>query len=324
MRRFLILAVALVLVFELLALVLPTAGAQEPRTAKPRQPAPAREPARAPKQVEPSRRPDSDAAKERPADSQAKPRTAQPRVAPPRTPPPDYFGPRRVYVFPPVSRHRTFYYHPYFGFYFGPYYGPYYPYPGPHAGPQRFTASAVRTRVRPVETEVYVNGYYAGAADDFDGSFQRLYLPSGVHEIELFLEGYQSYREVARLAPGETFELRHQMLRLTPGQVSRPPLPPRAVPDEWRSQPDDGRTDRPASPDGVLSLHVETPESQVFVDDELWLGTEGQTAFVIHIPAGTHVIEVRKPGHQTFRTEVALSAGSSVQLSVHLLPNSTP
>jgi hypothetical protein len=321
MRRLLLVAIALVIIFELL--VLAAGGTQEPRTAKPRQPAPAQEPSRAPKPDEPARTPESEGAKPRSADSQ-KPRTAQPRVAPPRIPPPGYFGPPRVYVFPPVSRHRTFYYHPYFGFYFGPYYGPYYPYPGPYVGPQRFTASAVRTRVKPVETEIYVNGYYAGVADDFDGVFQRLYLPAGVHEIELYLAGYQSYRQVVRQVPGDTFELRHQMLVLGPGQVSRAPMSPRPVPDDWRSQPDETASDRPVSPDGVLSLRVDTTDAQVFVDNELWLGTEGQTAFVIHAPAGTHVIEVRKTGHQTFRTEIALSAGSSVQLSVQLVPTPAP
>ena len=320
MRRFLFRVFALVIAIELVALA--AADAQEPRTAKPRETPPAKEPARAPAQKEPSRKPDPGQAKPRPAEPQAKPRPApRPRVAPPRVPPPGYFGPRRVYVFPPVSRHRAFYYHPYFGFYFGPYYGPFYPYPGPYAGPQRFTASAVRTRVRPVETEIYVNGYYAGVADDFDGVFQRLYLPAGVHEIELYLTGHQSHREVVRLAPGETFELRHQMLALAPGQTGRPPMAPRPIPDDWRSPPDETPGEKPASPDGVVSLRVDTTDAQVFVDDELWLATEGQTTFVMHVPAGPHVIEVRKSGHRTFRTEVTLSAGSSVQLTVELVPN---
>jgi hypothetical protein len=322
MRRTLLFAGALLIAFELATLAF--AVAQEPRTAKPRQPAPAAEPARQPTQKEPSRSPEPDRAKPRPDQSQAKPRPAPPRVAPPRVPPPGYFGPPRVYVFPLVSRHRTFYYHPYFGFYFGPYYGPYYPYPGPYLGPQRFAAAAVRTRVKPSETEIYLNGYYAGVADDFDGVFQRLYLPAGVHEIELYLAGYQSYREVVRLTQGETFELRHQMLALATGQTSHPPMTPRSIPDDWRSQPDDTRTDRPVSPDGVLSLQVDTTHAQVFVDGELWLATEGQTAFVIHVPAGTHTVEVRKAGHQTFRTEISLSAGSSVQLTVQLARNAAP
>jgi hypothetical protein len=321
MRRILLCALGLALLLELAAVAF--GGPQEPRTAKPRDSAPAAKPARPP-QNEPSRTPDSQGAKPRAGQPPAQPRSARPRVTPPRNPPPDYYAPPRVYVFPPVSRHRTFYYHPYFGFYFGPYYGPFYPYPGPYLGPQRFTATAVRTRVRPSETEIYVNGYFAGVADDFDGTFQRLYLPAGAHEIDLFLAGYQSHREIVRLGPGETFELRHQMLKLGSGQVSRPPMSPRAIPDDWQTRPEETAIDRPASPDGVLSLRVDTTDAQVFVDNELWLGTQGQTAFVMHVPAGTHVVEVRKPGHQTFRTEIALSAGSSVQLSVQLLSSPTP
>ena len=34
---------------------------------------------------------------------------------------------------------------------------------------------AVKTDVTPKQTEVYVDGYYAGVADDFDGAFKRLH-----------------------------------------------------------------------------------------------------------------------------------------------------
>lgn len=47
-------------------------------------------------------------------------------------------------------------------------------------------------RVRPDETQVYVNGYYAGIADDFDGAFRRLYLPTGEHHLAFRLEGYEA------------------------------------------------------------------------------------------------------------------------------------
>jgi hypothetical protein len=121
------------------------------------------------------------------------------------------------------------------------------------------------------------------------------------------------------LAPGQTVELTHRMLPLAPGQVNRPPSSPRAIPEEWTTQSDASRPDRPASPDGVLALRVETPGAQVFVDGELWLATGDQQTFVIHIPVGTHAIEVRKSGFQTFRTEVALSEGATVRLSAQLV-----
>ena len=86
------------------------------------------------------------------------------------------------------------------GFY-GPYaYGPYsygqwgpwgpYPYYGRYD-----VRGSVRIEVKPEETEVYVDGYYVGVVDSYDGVFQRLHLPPGPHDIELRLEGHHSLQE---------------------------------------------------------------------------------------------------------------------------------
>lgn len=45
--------------------------------------------------------------------------------------------------------------------------------------------SSLRLQVSPKETEVFVDGYYAGTVDDFDGMFQRLHLERGEHEVAL-------------------------------------------------------------------------------------------------------------------------------------------
>ena len=42
------------------------------------------------------------------------------------------------------------------------------------------------------EAAVFVDGYYAGIVDDFDGFFQRLQIDSGGHRIEFRLEGYET------------------------------------------------------------------------------------------------------------------------------------
>ena len=52
--------------------------------------------------------------------------------------------------------------------------------------------ASVRLDVKPKEAEVYVDGYYAGVVDDFDGTFQRLRVEPGEHEIELWLDGYRT------------------------------------------------------------------------------------------------------------------------------------
>ena len=57
---------------------------------------------------------------------------------------------------------------------------------------------AVRIEVKPKDARdemvVYVDEAQAGVVDDFDGAFQRLYLPPGKHQIEIRLDGYQPLR----------------------------------------------------------------------------------------------------------------------------------
>ena len=50
-------------------------------------------------------------------------------------------------------------------------YPPMYPYPG-----YRYTAEAnLRLKVKPKEASVYVDGYFAGKVEDYDGAFERLH-----------------------------------------------------------------------------------------------------------------------------------------------------
>ncbi len=65
--------------------------------------------------------------------------------------------------------------------------------------------------VEPEETEVYVDGYYAGIVDDFDGVFQRLNLAPGTHEITLRLDGHETWSAEIYAAPGSTVNLHHDM-----------------------------------------------------------------------------------------------------------------
>lgn len=85
-----------------------------------------------------------------------------------------------------------FYYDPYYwGLYGYPSYG-YpgygYPYPGYGVG---FDTGEVRLKVKPRDAEVYVNGYYAGRVDDFDGIFQGLKLDEGNYHISISAPGYE-------------------------------------------------------------------------------------------------------------------------------------
>ncbi len=104
-----------------------------------------------------------------------------------------------------------------FGHGFGHGYGGYgYGYGG--YGPYGYGYSndgAVRIEVDPKgfreDIQVYVDGGLAGVVDDFDGAFQRLYLPLGKHEIEIRLDGYKTIRQSIFVTPGKTTHIRERM-----------------------------------------------------------------------------------------------------------------
>jgi hypothetical protein len=82
--------------------------------------------------------------------------------------------------------------------------------------------AALRILVEPRETEVYVDGYYAGIVDDFDGFFQRLYVAPGAHEITLRLDGFATWSGEVFAAPGSTLKLHHYMQPGPSGDLYEP------------------------------------------------------------------------------------------------------
>ena len=65
----------------------------------------------------------------------------------------------------------------------------------------------MRFEVKPKQAQVFVDGYYAGIVDDFDGAFQRLHTPPGAHEIELYMDGYRTARQQVFLPVNDTFKI---------------------------------------------------------------------------------------------------------------------
>ncbi len=98
--------------------------------------------------------------------------------------------------------------------------------------------ASVRLDVKPNDASVYIDGYYAGLVDDFDGVFQRLRTSPGGHDITFYLEGHRTYSERVYLTPDNTLKIRHRMEKLGPGEVAeRPPAP--APPQQPQFQPGD-------------------------------------------------------------------------------------
>jgi hypothetical protein len=93
--------------------------------------------------------------------------------------------------------------------YGSPYYGRVYGYLPPSAGygSRGYYYGDVRLQVRPRGAAVYVDGYYAGIVDDFDGVFQRLTLAVGPHEIEIEAPGFEPQVFNVYVDPTRTVDL---------------------------------------------------------------------------------------------------------------------
>jgi hypothetical protein len=77
---------------------------------------------------------------------------------------------------------------------------------------------SLRLFVDPGQTGVYVDGYYAGIADDFNGTPQRLFLSPGHHEITLVLDGYRTHRMHVYVSLDQVIDLNYPMERVLPRQ----------------------------------------------------------------------------------------------------------
>ena len=200
-------------------------------------------------------------------------------------------------------------------------------------------SGSLRVQVSPRDAEVFVDGYFAGNVDDFDGVFQRLNIEPGEHEIEIYLAGHRSFRQRLYLQPGKQFNIKHTMEPLGPGEAAPPrpngaPLASRSgyggrggppTPDvrtqDDRRRPDD--TGPGAGPDAVskfgsLSLRVQPGDAEVLVDCEVWMGAFDEERLVIQLGAGTHHIEIRKDGYRSYLTDVSIATGQTRTLNVAL------
>jgi hypothetical protein len=91
------------------------------------------------------------------------------------------------------------------GYGYGGYYAPYgYGYGGYSGQPY----GGLRIDIPEREAEVYVDGYFAGVVDDFDGRLQQANLEAGPHRIEVRLPGFETLAFDVRIEPGRTITYR--------------------------------------------------------------------------------------------------------------------
>ena len=83
----------------------------------------------------------------------------------------------------------------------------------------------VKTDVSPEEAQVYLDGKYVGAADDFDGAPDYLYLGPGTYHLEFKLPNYQTYATDLDVTRGQQIRV-EQELKLEPGKSALDAFPP--------------------------------------------------------------------------------------------------
>lgn len=84
----------------------------------------------------------------------------------------------------------------------------------------------VRVLATPKRADVYVDGFFAGFVDDFDGALQSLPTTPGIHAITLYFEGYRTITRDIFVTSHATMTVRLEMDRLEPDQASEPPPAP--------------------------------------------------------------------------------------------------
>lgn len=227
------------------------------------------------------------------------------------------------------------------GVYFGtPFYYPYYAYPwypwgwypAPYYyGPYYYDNSAsLQLQVTPRQTEVFVDGHFAGIVDNFDGTFQRLHVEPGEHELTLFLTGHRLVTQHVYVQPHGTFRVKYAMEALGPGEAepvrpvgdTRPPDSSRQAPVDALGRPAPAgpaprEAGRPASTSGSVAIRVQPGDAEILIDGERWTGG-GDERLVVQLTPGAHQIDVRKDGYRDFTTQVEIRGGETTPLNISL------
>ncbi|MEP6915303.1 MAG: PEGA domain-containing protein [Acidobacteriota bacterium] len=100
------------------------------------------------------------------------------------------------------------------GYGYGGGYGDPYQGGGASSGERYRGSGSLRLKVKPADAQVFVDGYFIGVVDSFDGAFQRLGVEAGAHKVQLKAEGYEPTQFDVMVTPGETVTYKGEMKRI--------------------------------------------------------------------------------------------------------------
>lgn len=178
--------------------------------------------------------------------------------------------------------------------------------------------SSLRLQVTPRETEVFVDGYFAGRVDDFDGRFQRLHIQPGAHELTLYLDGHRKVTQEVLIQPRASFRIRYTMVKLSARETpeARPAWP--KPPASGEPRPPEGDTVQRDAAYGSIAIRVQPGDAEISIDGQRWEGGSDRAPLVIQLAAGEHNIDVRKEGYRSYTRRVDVRGGETLPINVSL------
>jgi hypothetical protein len=192
---------------------------------------------------------------------------------------------------------------PYYGASVGAYYGP--SYVADTGGYAPSGPAVVETDVSPSKAEVLLDGTSAGAAKDFNGTWDELRIEPGRHTITFRKDGYRSLTVTFDAAPGGHYVF-DQALAKGEGEEKVD-----------RTSATESPEPRPSgvAARGLLRIHVEPGDAGVYLDGQ-YLGSGYELAGMhgaLSVGQGEHVVEVTRPGYKgESRTVLVGSDGQAV------------
>ncbi len=227
----------------------------------------------------------------------------------------------------------------YGGYYYPYYYHPFYwgvPYYVPRRAYQQDRLGAFDLNVRPKKAEVYLDGQFVGTAGQFDGFPDHLWLEQGSYELIFYRPGLGTERRVLSIYPGVVVDVRLRMQpgeSVDPGELSSVDRSEGAIAEVRSAYERQARQEAPRAPapeasaeldtraaPGRVRLSIVPADASVYLDGRL-LGS-GDELRKLHaglvVEAGSHLIEVVRPGYDTVRREFSVEGGDEVELEVLL------
>lgn len=73
--------------------------------------------------------------------------------------------------------------------------------------------ASLKLKVKPNNAQVFIDGYFAGSVDDFDGMFQKLPVQPGEHRLEFRAPGYEALVTDVKVDPYQIFNFKAELKR---------------------------------------------------------------------------------------------------------------